>query len=195
MLPEGILRIILLSYSWARIEIIPEVDNQVHLQGIHPRENDRAIPNGAPAPEKPKPGGEDMRGRGDTERTEQRQAGELVADFAVDITEWDIAQAGEYHSLGWPAYGAMLPIRRPEELLTDPIVDPGEIRNLPPKRGWAPGRNLGPLSRALSAAGATPLESHVFRILGSNFRVERPIVGGHLRSGPFRGLGPDSGPT
>ena len=38
--------------------------------------------------------------------------------------------------------------------MTDPISDPEDTWNLPPKRGWTPGERPGPLSQASCAAGA-----------------------------------------
>ena len=95
---------------------------------------------------------------------------------------------GNTPPLGQPAYGAMFPLGRPGELLSDPSLRPGNIRDFPPRHGWAPGAKLDPLSQARSVAGATLSESYVLRTLGPNHQMKRPLVGMSVQIWTLQGI-------
>ena len=63
----------------------------------------------------------------------------------VNITELDIAHAGKNHTSGWPAHGVMSSMGRPDEILTDPALRPGNICNPPTGHGWGLGGKIGPI--------------------------------------------------
>ena len=68
----------------------------------------------APSPQWPKLNERDIREQWDWESAAQREVGQPEADFLVNITELDIARAGPYPTLGWPACAVMFPMGRPE---------------------------------------------------------------------------------
>ena len=91
---------------------------------------------------------------------EEHCAGAPDADIAVTFAEEDFAQAGRDPTRRWPAFSALVPIGRPDDIVRGPIFAAGNFRSLDPDHGWAHGAALEPLTAALNVAGASCAESH-----------------------------------
>ena len=109
------------------------------------------------------------------------------ADYSATITDEDISHAGKFPLSGRSGKKTLFPTRTPEEFPEGPILQRGNMRNLPEDHGRCTGENLDPLAQVLHAAGALPAEQDTFRILGANFQMERLFVGSAFRVWTFPG--------
>ena len=136
--------LILHSHSWAEIGIILQVGYRMNVQGTLQRPNERAIPLGRPRPENRGSVIEIFvnTGSGSSRKTPSWRTG--------------CGSHGEHHGIGYRAcrgkphfglacaWGDVLG-GRPDEILTDPALRPGNICNPPTGHGWGLGGKIGPI--------------------------------------------------
>ena len=98
--------------------------------------------------------------------------------------------------MGWPPYEVMPSMGRPDEILTDPTLRPGNIRNPLPGHGRGPGEKFGPIVRRLACGGRDPAGLVCLSTFGPQLPNGVPL-GGEGLSGldPPGDTSPDSGPA
>ena len=100
-----------------------------------------------------------------------------------------------------PVYEIMYPLGNPLDIARRPIFATKNYRNLSPKRGWATGAPLGPLTTDFNLVGAKRVDAQDFRTLDGNFAAERPFDESELYGAGIapqlsprrRGMAPGSG--